>query len=723
VTELGAQKIQQLADIAEKAGKAGVSFDAYQRAESIVRGLGLSVESTTDAIRRFNDATVDPRAGEFGRKLQELRDIGNFSGNSGVAAYEQAASTEQRYRAAIGLITEAIDRGERLAGIDLASTFLPKEIVERLRTSGDFLDRMQSAADRVAATKLIAPEEISKALELKRRMEDAQKVIAERWLPVQKDLTGLGLNFQESQVAITELMAKGAGAAGTMYGWIKGIPDILRDAGNAPLWGKLANALPNILRANVASPADQAAMQSRSNVTPDLVARLLQPAEIERAMREATDIAFSVFGDRSAQAGAAFQKQFDAAFKSIAQGAGDAGTAVVRAFQLAELTDTFNSAQSALTGLFKTGNVDSAEFGRRMGALSDMFEKAKAKIYETKTEVSGFDQALSRANDRIDELRAEAQYASKSAEAVQRLRFENELRRAADRAGLAGDAQTLETIRMLGEEYGAMARAAQQAKIAADIQFDRSTMFLSDSDQGIANKLRPIYGDNVDGALRSQEAAQMRFNDQLRESRDLSTQFATSFVRDVRGGVPAVQALINALGKLADQLIQMATNRAITSLFSSLASSAFGTVGGAGSIGANPAGALGALYHSGGVVGSTGAPSRLVHPAYFDDAPRYHTGGLSGLRPDEVPAILQRGERVLPRGQAWDGGGAGPKVEVNVTNNYASGVEASVQQRRGPDGSVIIDVAIGEFKKRLVNGDFDRVMAGRFGIAPTGVRR
>lgn len=50
----------------------------------------------------------------------------------------------------------------------------------------------------------------------------------------------------------------------------------------------------------------------------------------------------------------------------------------------------------------------------------------------------------------------------------------------------------------------------------------------------------------------------------------------------------------------------------------------------------------------------------------FGQAPRYHSGGIAGLKPDEVPAILQTGERVLSRRQtaayeaslsAKDGGG------------------------------------------------------------------
>ena len=64
----------------------------------------------------------------------------------------------------------------------------------------------------------------------------------------------------------------------------------------------------------------------------------------------------------------------------------------------------------------------------------------------------------------------------------------------------------------------------------------------------------------------------------------------------------------------------------------------------------NVGGMLGSLFgfklHAGGIAGVDGSPSR-VPTAVFRGAPRLHAGAF--LSPDEVPAILQRGERVLSR--------------------------------------------------------------------------
>ncbi|SLN77041.1 phage tail tape measure C-terminal domain-containing protein [Roseisalinus antarcticus] len=91
-----------------------------------------------------------------------------------------------------------------------------------------------------------------------------------------------------------------------------------------------------------------------------------------------------------------------------------------------------------------------------------------------------------------------------------------------------------------------------------------------------------------------------------------------------------------------------------------------GALGGAG--GASRAGEVFAdILHAGGTVGSPG-PGRMVPAMAFAGAPRMHSGGWAGLKPDEVPAILQRGERVLSRREAAGyGQGQSSTPAVNVT--------------------------------------------------------
>lgn len=85
--------------------------------------------------------------------------------------------------------------------------------------------------------------------------------------------------------------------------------------------------------------------------------------------------------------------------------------------------------------------------------------------------------------------------------------------------------------------------------------------------------------------------------------------------------------------------------------------------GGTGTIASIGKMALG-IKHAGGVIGVNGAGNRTrnVDASWFASAPRYHSGGVPGLRSDEYATILQKGEEVLAKDSprnVMNGGGAG----------------------------------------------------------------
>jgi len=91
-----------------------------------------------------------------------------------------------------------------------------------------------------------------------------------------------------------------------------------------------------------------------------------------------------------------------------------------------------------------------------------------------------------------------------------------------------------------------------------------------------------------------------------------------------------------------------------------------------------PESQLGVEFHTGGIVGQTAARTRSMPAGTWDHAPRFH-GGL--LRADEYPAILQRGETVLPAGMRAGGGAVAaqaPQVEIHI---YTDGEEKRVTRQ------------------------------------------
>ncbi len=133
----------------------------------------------------------------------------------------------------------------------------------------------------------------------------------------------------------------------------------------------------------------------------------------------------------------------------------------------------------------------------------------------------------------------------------------------------------------------------------------------------------------------------------------------------VKTGKLRISDLVTSL--IAD-LAKLAARRFI---LGPIANALSGALGGAGGIFAN-------ILHAGGMVGSPG-PGRMVPALAFANAPRMHSGGWAGLRPDEVPAILQRGERVLSRREAA-GFGTGGNVTVNINARDAESFRHSRTQ-------------------------------------------
>lgn len=107
--------------------------------------------------------------------------------------------------------------------------------------------------------------------------------------------------------------------------------------------------------------------------------------------------------------------------------------------------------------------------------------------------------------------------------------------------------------------------------------------------------------------------------------------------------------------------------------------------------------------HTGGIVGTDTGQS-FVNPLVFNNAPRYHGGGIAGLKPNEVPTVLLKGEEVLtedsPRHiKNFNGGSGGGNTVVNVYNN-ADGTKATATKRDTQDGSQI-DVIIEQIEQSI----------------------
>lgn len=264
------------------------------------------------------------------------------------------------------------------------------------------------------------------------------------------------------------------------------------------------------------------------------------------------------------------------------------------------------------------------------GGRADEYERLAQRIRETTAELQAETSAMAGLNPLVND----------HGFALEKARTTQELLNAAQRAGIAITPELKASIDQLAEGY---ANASAEAQKLAEAQ---------------------------DQARQSAE-----------EMKSLGKDVIKGFISDLRNGKSAAEALANALDKVIDKLLDMALNALFDGLGGGLGGGKGGLFGGA---------IIPGILHKGGVAGRDGyGHGRAVSPSVFANAPRYHRGGIAGLRPGEVPAILQRGEVVIPKGGKAGGGGvsvryfdqAGVRVQTQVRESNGNvDIRATIQQ-------------------------------------------
>jgi len=238
---------------------------------------------------------------------------------------------------------------------------------------------------------------------------------------------------------------------------------------------------------------------------------------------------------------------------------------------------------------------------------------------------------------------------------------------------------------------GGVSEAEREAKAVADLieqlQFEREMVGATALEREKANAIR-----RAGAAATAEQKAQIEqlvtatYNEKeaikqqeqaYKTLQEVGKTALNSLATALSDGKLEGRELLSILAQVAQQLLSMPSVR------------------GGGGIGGFLSGILGSIFHQGGVVGQ-GGPKRNVHPAVFAGAPRYHSGGVAGLRPGEVPAILQKGEVVLPKGTGARQ--AGPQqMIITLVGEEGAMFTPRVQQISGQTAGVIVR----EFRPQL----------------------
>ena len=196
---------------------------------------------------------------------------------------------------------------------------------------------------------------------------------------------------------------------------------------------------------------------------------------------------------------------------------------------------------------------------------------------------------------------------------------------------------------------GRIAEAVRAAGEAAEEAADQALRDATDIASGIERAFRQLDEDLND-------LSQLSFNAVTGAIRGMED----AFVRFAATGKLEFSSLVDSI---AADLARLAIRQHVTLPLFGWLNNLLGSAGAPGGYVPGP------HLHSGGIVGVDGTYRGPV-PAYaFAGAPRYHDGGIPGLRSNEIPVIVQRGEGIFTLEQMRALGGRGPSsVEVRIDN-------------------------------------------------------
>ncbi|WP_140426964.1 phage tail length tape measure family protein [Ensifer aridi] len=341
-----------------------------------------------------------------------------------------------------------------------------------------------------------------------------------------------------------------------------------------------------------------------------------------------------------------------------------------------------NAVQDALAAAIQSKGVPT------LSDFKDMFDQVSAAALRTSSSVQQVNEALAQAQSRMNDPRTwrGANLIGNPEGALQGSSPDPDL----PMDGPAPESRPLIELEGLPGEHrrsrdgsrSAAIREAEREKQAvidliAQLEFEQGLIGATNLEREKANALRragaaatPEQKAQIESLVETMYAerdAIKASQEAMEELADVSRDVLQGLAFDLLNGENKAEAFANALSRLADRLL----NSAFDGLFGGGTGTprAGGLLGGA---------IIPGILHDGGKAGRDGYGHRRAVPAStFRGAPRFHNGSMGvGLGPSEVPAILEKGEIVLPKGAKVGSDG------VSVT--YAPQIDA-----RGADAAAV----------------------------------
>ncbi|QFS86626.1 MULTISPECIES: tape measure protein [unclassified Marinobacter] len=194
----------------------------------------------------------------------------------------------------------------------------------------------------------------------------------------------------------------------------------------------------------------------------------------------------------------------------------------------------------------------------------------------------------------------------------------------------------LDTINTLRETGAIDAATAEQR---ARTILDQSNQTLGEMIDKAITLAEKLGDEGLVANLKNMKAGLQEVKDQLFSGDQLAEDFASGFTNAFNQFIDGTMSMADAFRQFAADFLRQIANMILQQIIFNAVRGAMGGV----------AGGLNAVVptnHTGGIVGQDGK-GRLADLSWFAGAVRYHSGGIAGLKPNEVPTILEKGEEVL----------------------------------------------------------------------------
>lgn len=295
---------------------------------------------------------------------------------------------------------------------------------------------------------------------------------------------------------------------------------------------------------------------------------------------------------------------------------------------------------------FATPELGPAPTSRPRIELEGLPGQMKAAGAAAKSAAIAYRDLVKSADDRVAQMKLEAQLAGETGVAAEALRFKLDLLQQSEDKGRSLTPKQVEAINARVDAFKKYAEEAAKATLKADLLFEREQLGRSAFDQQIASSLR---GAGLEVDFDSYEAGLIRTNLQLQYARDLTGDFVGTLFDGIQQGKGLWESLgdaaVNSLKRISETLL----NDVLNSLFKVNSASAGGGSGG---------GLLGLLGNLFGFGSGSGASASSSSWSFGLDDWQFAGGGYTGPGGIHEPrGVVHAGEIVFSQRDVARNGG------------------------------------------------------------------